>query len=71
MIVDVIGGAPKLDLLVGGSRSVVLEEASEILQAIAKGAYRTKPRDEIRGSGYVVECLEAALWCFDRADRYE
>jgi ADP-ribosyl-[dinitrogen reductase] hydrolase len=34
------------------------------LQAIAQGAYRDKPRSAIRGSGYVVECLEAALWCF-------
>ena len=34
------------------------------LQDIARGAYQTKQRDEIRGSGYVVECLEAALWCF-------
>jgi ADP-ribosyl-[dinitrogen reductase] hydrolase len=27
--------------------------------------------EAIRGSGYVVECLEAALWCFWRTDSFE
>ena len=27
--------------------------------------------DEIRGTGYVVESLEAALWCFWRTDSFE
>ena len=35
--------------------------------ALARGAWRDKSRDDIRGSGYVVESLEAALWCFARA----
>ena len=26
--------------------------------------------EEIRGSGYVVESLEAALWCFQRTDNF-
>jgi ADP-ribosyl-[dinitrogen reductase] hydrolase len=26
---------------------------------------------EIRGSGYVVDCLEAALWCFHRTESYK
>jgi ADP-ribosyl-[dinitrogen reductase] hydrolase len=34
------------------------------LAGIVRGDYRDKTEDEIRGSGYVVECLEAALWCF-------
>jgi len=34
------------------------------IAAIAGGAYRTKTDTEIRGSGYVVESLEAAMWCF-------
>jgi len=41
------------------------------LQDIARGAYQTKHRDEIRGSGYVVECLEAALWCFQKTASFE
>ncbi|SMC19619.1 ADP-ribosyl-[dinitrogen reductase] hydrolase [Andreprevotia lacus DSM 23236] len=34
------------------------------VQAIAAGDWRDKPREAIRGSGYVIESLEAALWCF-------
>jgi ADP-ribosylglycohydrolase len=39
-------------------------------QAIARGEYRARPEAMIHGSGYVVECLEAALWCFERADGF-
>jgi ADP-ribosyl-[dinitrogen reductase] hydrolase len=39
---------------------------SEKIQAIAQGSYRSKSEGEIAGSGYVVACLEAALWCFSR-----
>lgn len=33
---------------------------------VAAGSYWTKEPPQIRGSGYVVESLEAALWAFDR-----
>src|SRR5438045_424427 len=38
---------------------------------IANGAYRNKQLGEIRGTGYVVESLEAALWCFLHTDNFE
>jgi ADP-ribosyl-[dinitrogen reductase] hydrolase len=38
---------------------------------MARGEYRNKPTGEIRGTGYVVESLEAALWCFDQTDSFE
>ncbi len=38
--------------------------------ALARGEYLGKPETDIRGSGYVVECLEAALWCFLRASSF-
>lgn len=41
------------------------------LQSLALGEYRTKSAADIRGSGYVVDCLEAALWCFDQTDSFE
>ena len=44
---------------------------SDRLSAVASGGYRPKARAEIRGSGYAVECLEAALWCFLRATSFE
>lgn len=40
------------------------------LQAIAQGQYRSKDRDAIRGTGYVVESLEATLWCFAQTDNF-
>jgi ADP-ribosyl-[dinitrogen reductase] hydrolase len=41
------------------------------LEAIAEGQYRSKSRSQIKGSGYVVESLEAALWCFDRSSTFQ
>ncbi|WP_240939469.1 ADP-ribosylglycohydrolase family protein [Diaphorobacter sp. HDW4A] len=57
----------------GCSKREVLDLAglnlgSPRIQRIAEGGYLGKGRDEIRGSGYVVESLEAALWCFARRD---
>ena len=41
------------------------------IRAIAGGDYISKSIDEIRGSGYVVESLEAALWCFHHTNSFE
>lgn len=38
---------------------------------IANGAWWDKAETDIRGSGYVVESLEAALWCFVRTETFE
>ena len=35
------------------------------------GAYRTKSRAEIRGTGYCVAALEAALWCIATTSSFE
>lgn len=40
------------------------------IEAIARGGYRSKRQAQIRSSGYVVDSLEAALWCFDRTDTF-
>jgi ADP-ribosyl-[dinitrogen reductase] hydrolase len=40
------------------------------IKAIAEGTYRNKDASEVRGSGYVVESLEAALWSFYRTDNF-
>lgn len=40
------------------------------LEAIGLGRYRTKSRDAIRGTGYVVDSLEATLWCFAQTDNF-
>jgi sugar phosphate isomerase/epimerase len=40
------------------------------IQAIANGEYREKSAQQIRGNGYVVDTLEAALWCFWTNDTF-
>ena len=41
------------------------------IAAVAAGEYKGKAEADIRGSGYVVESLEAALWCFYQTDSFE
>ena len=41
------------------------------LSAIAQGAYTSKTREQIKGSGYVVNSLEAAFWCFIHTDNFK
>ena len=40
------------------------------IAAIAAGSFKRKDPPEIRGTGYVVESLEAALWAFDRSNSF-
>ncbi|MBD9608245.1 ADP-ribosyl-[dinitrogen reductase] hydrolase [Pseudomonas sp. PvR086] len=40
------------------------------VMAIARGDYLDKSKDDIRGSGYCVASLEAALWCFHHTDSF-
>jgi ADP-ribosyl-[dinitrogen reductase] hydrolase len=40
------------------------------IEQIAHGSYKDKNPPTIRGSGYVVESLEAALWAFHRSDNF-
>jgi len=41
------------------------------VDAIAKGSFKTRMPPMIKGSGYVVECLEAALWAFHATQSFE
>lgn len=61
--------------LAGQSKEGLLEGAlawltEDKVAAIAAGEYRSKSAEEIRGSGYAVESLEAALWCLHQTDSY-
>ena len=46
-------------------------DLSPRIQDIADGGYFSKSEADISGSGYVVESLEAALWCFFTTVSYE
>lgn len=41
------------------------------IRDIAAGMWRGKARPQIKSSGYVVDTLEAALWCTDQAASFE
>jgi ADP-ribosyl-[dinitrogen reductase] hydrolase len=41
------------------------------VQAIADREFLTKTYDELTGSGYVIESLESALWCFMNSTSFE
>jgi ADP-ribosylglycohydrolase len=38
---------------------------------IASGSYQRKEPPEIKGTGYVVDSLEAALWAFYKSENFE
>jgi ADP-ribosylglycohydrolase len=41
------------------------------IDAIAAGSFKEKSPPAIRGKGYVVDCLEAALWAFHTTNSFE
>jgi ADP-ribosyl-[dinitrogen reductase] hydrolase len=61
MLVSALAGRSKESILFDASVSGII---SEKILAIAHGSYRDKTAQHIRGNGYVVDSLEAALWCF-------
>lgn len=61
-------GATKEDVLLGDSATFT---GTGKIMAIARGEHLDKAESTIRGSGYVVQSLEAALWCFAHTDNFE
>ena len=47
------------------------EFSNDRLESIALGEYRDRHPGTIRGTGYVVDSLEAALWCFYNTGNFE
>jgi ADP-ribosyl-[dinitrogen reductase] hydrolase len=63
-----LAGADKTEILLGHG---VSDASSPNIRAIAQADYREKDESDIRGSGYVVQSLEAALWCFWHTSSFE
>jgi ADP-ribosyl-[dinitrogen reductase] hydrolase len=61
------GGDGKHNVLVGSKPEIVSAPA---IRSILAGDYCQQAEAEIRGSGYVVRSLEAALWCFWVTDSF-
>jgi len=74
LIAGALAGEPKETLLaprwspLGGWRDGELEER---IDALAAGSFKEREPPEVRGTGYVVHCLEAALWAFHRSGSFE
>lgn len=60
----------KSEFLFGTNDLVLIQELEPNIRAIAAGEYRDKTEAQIKGSGYVVDSLEAALWCFYKTDSF-
>ncbi len=74
LLVGALGGVGKETLLSRRYAPVEgLWEAEPLcpeIDAIAAGSFRVKDPPEIRGTGYVVASLEAALWAFHRSGNF-
>jgi ADP-ribosyl-[dinitrogen reductase] hydrolase len=71
MLYKALAGKPKEEILFGAHFSPDFHPTlSGKLEAIAQGAYQYEAESAISGSGYVVACLEAALWCYYHTNSY-
>jgi ADP-ribosyl-[dinitrogen reductase] hydrolase len=61
MLWSALSGHDKCDIL---HLSIHETIRSNGIRSIARGEYQGKAENEISSSGYVVDSLEAALWCF-------
>jgi ADP-ribosyl-[dinitrogen reductase] hydrolase len=68
MLFQTLNGSHRQDILL---KNDIAQLNSAKLKTIANGDYFNKTELEIKGSGYVVESLEAALWCFYVTDSFE
>lgn len=66
LLLAAYGGADKASMLATSTYAY-----TTAMGDLARGAYRSKPRDAILSGGYVLESLEAALWSFATTDSFE
>ena len=71
LVLGALTGRPKEEILAPGFTPVRGYWAEHPLaveiREVADGSFRAKQPPDIRGTGYVVQSLEAALWAFHRA----
>ncbi len=75
LIIGSVEGRSKEELLSPGFCPVsnIWKEKplAQKIAAISDGSFKEKDPPEIRGTGYVVDCLEAALWAFYRSSDFK
>ncbi|GAA5053584.1 hypothetical protein GCM10023208_15690 [Erythrobacter westpacificensis] len=65
LVAEAISGEPRDEVLHPRDH----DHAGKVASIMA-GSWRGKPRDAIRGSGYVAHSLEASLWCIGRTGTF-
>ena len=74
LLVGALNGVSKDELLSAGYSPVdnfwTEYPLSGLINEIAQGSFKYREPPEIKGQGYVVKSLEAALWAFDRSSSY-
>ena len=74
LLIGALQGVPKEELLAPRYTPVAdlweREPLCPEIDKIALGSFKQKVSSEIRGSGYVVESLEAALWAFNQSANF-
>jgi ADP-ribosylglycohydrolase len=71
MLASALGGASRGELMGSEALSKLDEPLCPEIAQIAGGSFRDKEPPEIKGTGYVVQSLEAALWAFNRSKSFE
>ncbi len=75
LIVGALHGVPKEKLLADHYEPAPgiwrAEPLAEKIDEVASGSFKQKEPPEIRGTGYVVDCLEAALWAFWNSESFK
>ena len=69
LITGALNGIDKPDLL-SHTYFITDEPLIQEIEQIARGSFKEKEPPDIKGSGYVVESLEAALWAFAHSDSF-
>lgn len=78
LMIEILKGTKKEDLLKAASAKISLfvknhpeyKAAFDKYGRIFHDSFKDLPEDEISSSGYVVDTLEAALWCFLNTENY-
>ncbi|MCK5863400.1 MAG: ADP-ribosylglycohydrolase family protein [Candidatus Hydrogenedentes bacterium] len=67
ILIRALAGASKSETALADSKTFTGDDA---IIAIAQADYLQKEISEIRGTGYVVKSLEAAMWCFMKTETF-
>jgi len=74
LLVGALGGASRSTLLADHFEPVPgiwnADPLCPRIAEIASGSFKRRHPPDIKGTGYVVDCLEAALWAFYRSDSF-